>query len=121
MLITEKEKKIKEGMKMMGLTDFAFYLSWIIYYTVIYSVIAGLWTLIMLVLWKSSTGILVFVWYWLYCMTLVPLALLVCVFFSKARIGIIAALVFYLALFIFSFLDDAEMPASTKMWMYLAP
>jgi ATP-binding cassette subfamily A (ABC1) protein 3 len=29
-LITEKEKKIREGMKMMGMQNFAFYTSWII-------------------------------------------------------------------------------------------
>ena len=77
MLITEKEKKIKEGMKMMGLSDMAFYLSWIIYYTVIYTIISVLWTIIMSSVWTNSSGLLLFIWYWLYCMTLVPLSLLI--------------------------------------------
>lgn len=77
MLITEKEKKIKEGMKMMGLTNFAFYSSWIIHYTIIYTLIAFLWTIIMMNLWKSSNFFLVFTWLWLFCLNLVPLALLV--------------------------------------------
>jgi ATP-binding cassette subfamily A (ABC1) protein 3 len=39
-LLQEKEKKIKEGMKIMGMNDSSFYLSWMIYYEVIYLVIS---------------------------------------------------------------------------------
>lgn len=39
-LLQEKEKKIKEGMKIMGMNDSSFYLSWMIYYEVIYLIIS---------------------------------------------------------------------------------
>jgi len=39
-ILDEKEKKIREGMKIMGMKDSSFYLSWIITYLVIYTVIS---------------------------------------------------------------------------------
>ena len=39
-LLQEKEKKIKEGMKIMGMNDSSFYLSWLIYYEIIYFIIS---------------------------------------------------------------------------------
>jgi ATP-binding cassette subfamily A (ABC1) protein 3 len=35
-LLQEKEKKIREGMKIMGMKDSSFYLSWIIHYFIVY-------------------------------------------------------------------------------------
>lgn len=46
-LLEEKEKKIKESMKIMGLSDTAFYLSWCIHYGVIYFTIAFLTTILL--------------------------------------------------------------------------
>jgi len=98
-LILEKEKRIKEGMKMMGLSTSAFYLSWIITYVITYLVISLLYILIVngLVFKHSSFGI-VWIWYYFFCLSLISVSMLVSVFFSKAKTGMIAALVFFLAL-----------------------
>ena len=37
-IIEEKEKKIREGMKMMGMTNLSFYLSWITNYLIIFTI-----------------------------------------------------------------------------------
>ena len=98
-LIAEKEKKIKEGMKMMGLTTSAFYLSWIIFYLVIYAIISIIYVAILNgLVFKFSTFGLVLVWYFLFCCSLIALSMFVSVFFSKAKTGLIAALVVFLAL-----------------------
>jgi ATP-binding cassette subfamily A (ABC1) protein 3 len=39
-LLLEKQNKIKEGMKIMGMNDTSFYLSWIIEYEIIYLIIS---------------------------------------------------------------------------------
>ena len=46
-LLQEKEKKIKEGMKIMGMHDSSFFLSWFIYYEIIYLITSVLVTLIL--------------------------------------------------------------------------
>lgn len=46
-LIYEKEKKLREGMKMMGLSNWSFYAAWIIQYALIYGIICILGTAIL--------------------------------------------------------------------------
>jgi ATP-binding cassette, subfamily A (ABC1), member 3 len=46
-LLTEKEKKIKEGMKIMGMKDSSFYFSWVIWYFGIYFITSVLVSLIL--------------------------------------------------------------------------
>ena len=46
-LLLEKEKKLREGMKMMGLNNSSFYLSWIITYLIIYLFISVLATILL--------------------------------------------------------------------------
>jgi ATP-binding cassette subfamily A (ABC1) protein 3 len=46
-LLYEKEKKLREGMKMMGLNNTSFYLSWIITYFIIYTIISIIATILL--------------------------------------------------------------------------
>ena len=39
-IVSEKETKAREGMKMMGLTDFPYWLSWFVYYFAIMTIIS---------------------------------------------------------------------------------
>jgi len=50
-LLYEKEKKLKEGMKMMGLANSSFYLSWIITYFFIYTIISIIATILLSNFW----------------------------------------------------------------------
>jgi ATP-binding cassette subfamily A (ABC1) protein 3 len=45
-LAEEKESKAREGMKMMGLNDFTYYISWFIFYTFIILVMSIIMVLI---------------------------------------------------------------------------
>ena len=64
-------------MKMMGMKDSAFYLSWVVTYAVIYTVIAALWVLTASSVFYFSSTLLIFLWYWLYCLACIPMALFV--------------------------------------------
>ena len=39
-ILVEKEKKIREGMKIMGMSDFSFYSSWITRYLISYVIVS---------------------------------------------------------------------------------
>jgi len=66
-ILTEKEKKIREGMKIMGMQDSSFYLSWITWYMIIYTIISIVVTLILKgTIYKNSNIVLIFVWHWLF-------------------------------------------------------
>lgn len=45
-MVDEKESKVKEYMKMMGMTDTSYWISWFIMYFIIYLIITILATLI---------------------------------------------------------------------------
>jgi len=63
-LITEKERKIREGMKIMGMMNTSFYLSWIITYLIILTIISLLVALALkLFIIKHSDFFLMFFWF----------------------------------------------------------
>lgn len=71
-IIYEKEKKLREGMKMMGLNNTSFYLSWIIQYIIVYTIISILATIILkAVVFPHTDGFILFLNYWLFCMVLI--------------------------------------------------
>jgi len=93
-LMIEKEKKIREGMKIMGMKNSAFYFSWIIYYGFIFTIISLLNAGIMKgSIFKNSDYSLLFFWYWIFCWSLIFQAIFISAFFSKAKVGNICAMV----------------------------
>lgn len=104
-ILTEKEKKIREGMKIMGMQDSSFYLSWITWYMIIYTIISIVVTLILKgTIYKNSNIVLIFVWHWLFSQTLIAQSLFITTFFTNAKLGNIVAMVFFLVMFLFKFI-----------------
>lgn len=93
-LLIEKEKKIREGMKIMGMSNLSFYLSWIIYYVLIYTVCAlGVALVLNLTVFpESDYSVMLFI-IWLFYMTLVFQSLFISVFFTRAKMGNVVAMV----------------------------
>lgn len=66
-LLIEKEKKIKEGMKIMGLSDVSFYASWLLHYFLVYLTTSLLVAFISTSsIWPNSDFTLVWIWHLLY-------------------------------------------------------
>ncbi|PVD38361.1 hypothetical protein C0Q70_00975 [Pomacea canaliculata] len=86
-LVAEKEKKIREGMFMMGLRNSVFWLSW----SAVYFLIILLVTVLVVILasvgkfFQHSNIFLLFVMLMLYGLSIIALAFLLTPFFSKAR------------------------------------
>jgi len=71
-LLVEKEKKIREGMKIMGMRNTSFYLSWIITYFIIMTVISLLVALALkIAIFKKSGYVFMFFWFWLFAISLI--------------------------------------------------
>lgn len=71
-ILNEKEKKIKEGMMMMGLGKTPFYLSWVITYATYYFVLSLVVSGILKGLVLTYTNYLViFFYHYLYCIALI--------------------------------------------------
>ncbi|XP_065570568.1 ABC-type organic anion transporter ABCA8-like [Artemia franciscana] len=96
LVVGEKEKKIKEGMKMMGLRDSVFWLSWFLIYFLLVLFLATVSTLVLFsigVFQNTDYGLL-FLLFILYGLSVISLGFVITAFFDKARVaGIFGALV----------------------------
>ena len=66
-LAEEKESKAREGMKMMGLKDFTYYLSWFFFYIVVIIVMSTIMSVVVgFSVFPQSSGFLMFILAFLY-------------------------------------------------------
>jgi ATP-binding cassette subfamily A (ABC1) protein 3 len=114
-------------MKMMGLQNTSFYLSWIITYFIIYTIISIIASILLTIsVFKNTSGAIIFFDYWLFCMNMIFEALFVryllnhilSVFFTKALFGLICAIVWYLLKFMVIVLVSSQGTSVPKSAMY---
>lgn len=102
-IVEEKEQRIKEGMKIMGLQNSAFWLSWIMTYVIMFTTITILMTIFSRHVFKYSNLVLIFLILWLFSFSLIALACLVSSLFSKAKtaglLSVFVLFAFYLPYF----------------------
>ncbi|XP_011864541.1 PREDICTED: ABC transporter A family member 1-like isoform X2 [Vollenhovia emeryi] len=121
LIVSEKEKKIKEGMRTMGLNDSVFWLSWFIIYSVIVFLFSavGVTLLFALKIFQYTHFLPVFLLMVLYSFSMIMFAFMITPFFDKARtagvIGNFAVTILSLIYFIQVFLSDSS--ASSTYWL----
>ncbi|KAM4034616.1 cholesterol transporter ABCA5 [Anomaloglossus baeobatrachus] len=86
-IVAEKEKKLKEFMKILGLHDTAFWLPWVLLYIILILLISLLMAFITTVFtpFKHSSWFLIFLLYALYGISLILFALMLTPLFKKAK------------------------------------
>ena len=104
-IVSEKESKIREVMKMMGLSDTIYWLSWLIFYSIIVTVISGISTLLICIkVFAHSNTALIFLFFWSFGMSLFGYVMFFQSLFSSAKLASIFSVLIY---FFTSFLDFA--------------
>jgi hypothetical protein len=68
--VLEKEMRIREAMKIMGLTDFPYWFSWFSYYFVITTIQCIIMMLVLIPVFEYTNKFLVFLYIWLFGMSL---------------------------------------------------
>jgi len=117
----EKETKIKETMKIMGLMDLPYWLSWYTLYITIYFVIAVLCTLVSIPIFAHSNIFVVFLMYFLYGLSCIAFSMLIISFFTRAKTAIlVGVLVFFITYFVI-FTIDSNTPQSTITGLSMFP
>ncbi|RDD36392.1 ATP-binding cassette sub-family A member 5 [Trichoplax sp. H2] len=88
-MVTEKEKKIKEGMMMMGLRTAAFWLSWFITYALTILLCTIFVTAIAMAssLYITSNPFLIFMIIFLYGLSIITFSFMLTPFFNKATVA----------------------------------
>ena len=95
-VVSEKETKARESMRMMGLMDSSYWLSWLCYYLIIVTIISGLSVLIIAfsVFPHSNKGY-IFLYFWMYGVSLFGFSIFISSFFSRARVAAITGTLIY--------------------------
>ena len=95
-IVAEKESKARESMKMMGLSDSSYWFSWFTYYTIVVTIISILCVIILSFnVFKNSNKGFIFLYFWVFGMSLFGLCMLLQSFFLRARVAAITGTLIY--------------------------
>ena len=122
-IVQEKESKVKESMRMMGLKDFPYWLSWFTYYTFVNTCISILtWIILVTSITKRSNSTILFLLVWLFGQSLFGLLLITQSVFTKARAAAITTSIVYFGTSTFQyFVADPNVEFESKLWASLSP
>ncbi|CAG9322388.1 unnamed protein product [Blepharisma stoltei] len=122
-IVMEKEYRIKEIMCIMGLSNKAYWLSWITYYFLVYLLISILATIILgLQIFTYSNKFILFITFLLLGVSSISFAVLISVFFSRAKAALALGLMVFLGLFfVFFAVDDPYLDHTQKFLASFIP
>ena len=107
-MVLEKETKIKEGMKIMGLTDGIYFLSHFIQYTIISLFVSLINSAIFLLVFTKTPYIILFLIFFLFSINVFSLAYFFQAFIEKSKESLILSLILYYIMFFFYILAENE-------------
>lgn len=99
--ISEKETRVREGLKMMGVTNAALIISWYLTYATILFVMTFCLTVALKVtLMRLTSFVLLNLFFWLFTMSYIAFGYLIHTFFDKAMTGGIVGMIMSFAMFV---------------------
>jgi ATP-binding cassette subfamily A (ABC1) protein 3 len=103
-MLSEKEKKIRETMKIMGMTSFNYYFTWFIRYFAVYVIVHVICALILTKSFNYINFGVLLITFLLFDLLLIIQSCFIQVFFTRAKIGMVIALLFFVIQYIVSFI-----------------
>lgn len=121
-IASEKESKAREGMKMMGLNDSTYFLSWLILFGLIALITSSLITVCAIKIFENVNMFIFFAFCMLYSLTLYGWAFTIVAFLPTKRSSGIAATLFHIISYYLCFLiADPSTPSSVQYGMSIFP
>lgn len=123
-VVHEREARLRDGMRLMGMEPAAFYLSWILTYVAIYLfVCVGVTGCLSLgrILPNSSPSLL-FVWLLLFSLASISYALLITAFFTRAKTAAtVGSVAFYASSYLQHLVNASTSPTVVRLLSLLPP
>lgn len=108
-VVFEKVSRAKESMRMMGMSDFAYWSSWFCYYSLVNLMIVTLsWGVLMINCFQKSSALAIWVWLFTYGQSLFGLVMIIQSLFSSPRAAAITTTVIYFGTSVLSSLVTNE-------------
>jgi len=122
-VVMEREARLREGMRMMGMRSSAFYASWVVTYVLLYLfVVTGVVLLLSVgqILPRSSPSLL-FVWLMIFSLASIAYGLVITTFFTRAKTAATVGSIIFCTTSFFKYLANAASPSSTLRLLSLLP
>ena len=103
-MLTEKEKKIKESMSIMGMKGWIYYLTWFIRYFLAYLILHLICSAIFVGAFNQVPFIMPLIIFLLFDILLIVQSFFVQIFVTRSKIGIVLALLFFVLQYVINFI-----------------
>jgi len=121
-LVQEKELKLKEGMKMMGLSPVAHVLSWWAHFVIFFLALSILMTAVSRNLFTYSDPSLIFWWYMLFNLSSISFSYFITSFFNSSKTAsIFGAMLFFSSIFPYYAVTGTTSSVSSKLGACILP
>ena len=123
LLVKEKESKARESMRMMGMTDLPYWLSWFVYYTALNTVLSLIaWGVLCINVIRASNPWYILAWIWLYGQAVFGQIIIMQSLFQKSKYsGLVSAVVYFSLVLLYIPVKPEDTSASVKFWTALIP
>ena len=123
MVVKEKESRIKESMRMMGMKDSAYWLSWYCYYSVVsFIIVLNAWLVLMINVVQNSNPLLVFLYLLFYAQAIFAQIIFLSSLFEQSKYaGIVGTLIYFGMNLIGIPVQSATASAGSKIFFSIFP
>ena len=123
LLVKEKESRIKESMRMMGMRDSAYWLSWYVYYTLVSTLIVFLaWLVLLINCIGNSNSLLILIYLLFYAQAIFAQIVALSALFENSKYSGIVGTLIYFGLNMFGFVvQSPDASAGSKIILSLIP
>jgi ATP-binding cassette, subfamily A (ABC1), member 3 len=123
LLVKEKESRARESMRMMGMTDFPYWLSWFVYYTLLSTVISVIaWATLCINVIRYSNPWLMLLFFWLYGQATFGQIIIMQSTFSRSKFsGLVSCIVYFGLILVYIPVKPNNVSRLTKFLTALIP
>ena len=116
LVVEEKASRAREGMKIMGLKDAPYWLSWFVYYLGVCITISLICSVILVAfVFKNSSWFFIFLFVMLYGMSIYSYSMLICSLLQRPRVAsILSTLIHFISYFLVVPVADPGVSTSSK-------
>ena len=122
-IVREKESRIKETMRIMGMTDMPYWLSWFVFYTFINTVVTTCsWCILLISVISYSQPFYIWIFFWLYGQAIFGQIVFLQSFFSGSKYaGIVSTVIYFCGVLVNTVVKDSDVSHMNKMLGSLLP
>ena len=124
-IVREKESRIKDTMRVMGMRDFSYWISWLASYTVINTIVTTIvWFTLKIRVMKYSGFLYVWIFIWLYGQAIfAQIVFLQSMFKDTKYASAISSVIYFAGVIAYSFVkgDEEDISQASKIFASIMP